>query len=98
MASLRIHPRARADLDAIWSYIASRQEKAADAVLEQIGTAFKMLTSNRYAGRPRPEISTTMRSFPVGSYVIFYAPSPEGIRIFRVMHSKQDITAADVET
>jgi len=97
MASRRIHPKARADLDAIWSYIASDTEKSADAVIAQITAAFEMLTSNRFAGRPRPELSVSVRSFPVGSHVIFYVPNSEGILIVRVMHSKQDITAADIK-
>jgi toxin ParE1/3/4 len=32
-----------------------------------------------------------LRSFPVGSYVIFYRPIEEGIEVIRVLHSARDI-------
>jgi toxin ParE1/3/4 len=94
----RIHPKARADLDAIWSYIAAHQPNAASAVIDRITAAFGMLTSNPLAGRLRPEIAPKVRSFPVGSYLIFYEPSPKELLIVRVMHNKRDVTAADVKT
>jgi len=37
-----------------------------------------------------------LRSFPVGSYIIFYVPVPDGIEIVRVMHGRQDIDADDM--
>jgi toxin ParE1/3/4 len=91
-----ISPKARVDLDAIWSFIAADSERAADAVLEQLTAAFVMLTENPNAGRPRPELSASIRSFPIGSYLIFYAAeSRGGIKIFRVMHGRQDLTRQD---
>jgi toxin ParE1/3/4 len=37
-----------------------------------------------------------LRSFPVGNYVIFYIPIPDGIEVVRVMHGRQDIDADDM--
>ncbi len=97
MANRRsIGPRARADLDAIWSFIAPINEKAANSVIDEITTAFGMLTNNPNAGRPRSEISATMRSFQVGSYSIFYAASKSGIEIVRVMHNRRDVKSDDI--
>jgi toxin ParE1/3/4 len=33
----------------------------------------------------------TLRSFPVGNYVIFYREVSEGIEIIRVLHGARDI-------
>jgi toxin ParE1/3/4 len=34
-----------------------------------------------------------MRSFAVGTYIIFYIPMSDGIEVARVMSSRQDIDA-----
>ncbi|HTO63621.1 MAG TPA: type II toxin-antitoxin system RelE/ParE family toxin [Bradyrhizobium sp.] len=51
---------------------------------------------NPLAGRQRADIQRGLRSFPVGSYVIFYVPLPDGIEVVRVMHGRQDIDADDM--
>jgi toxin ParE1/3/4 len=55
-----------------------------------------MLVQNPLAGRERPELRHGLRSFPVGSYVIFYVPLPDGIEVIRVVNGRQDIDADDV--
>ena len=55
-----------------------------------------MLIQNPRAGRERPELQKHLRSFPVGSYVVFYIPLPGGIEIVRVMNGRQDIGADDM--
>jgi len=92
----RISPKARVDLDAIWSFIAADSEKAADAMIEQITAAFAMLTDNPNAGRLRPEISAAVRSFPVKRYLIFYVAEASGIKIIRVLHGRQDRSRQDL--
>ncbi|XLZ68297.1 type II toxin-antitoxin system RelE/ParE family toxin [Massilia sp. SR12] len=42
-------------------------------------------------GRPRPDITPTIRSFPLGRYIIFYQPISGGISVIRVLHSARDI-------
>lgn len=37
-----------------------------------------------------------LRSFPVGSYLVFYVPASDGIEIVRVMSGRQDIDADDM--
>ncbi|WP_234713293.1 type II toxin-antitoxin system RelE/ParE family toxin [Rhodopseudomonas palustris] len=92
----RLSPRARTDLDQIWSFIATDNEHAADAVIELITQTFNLLTQNPGAGRRRPELSPTVLSFPVGSYLVFYTAEAGAIRIARVLHGRQDITPKDI--
>jgi toxin ParE1/3/4 len=98
MAS-RIHrrKRARADLDSIWTYIAADNGKAADALLDRIGTVYEMLVRNPLAGRRRPDLGEDLHSFAVGNLVIFYRPRSYGIEVVRVIHGRQDIDADDVK-
>jgi len=63
---------------------------------ERIGQVFKMLVQNPLAGRERPDLQRGLRSFPVGSYLVFYVPASDGVEIVRVMHGRQDIDADDM--
>jgi toxin ParE1/3/4 len=42
-------------------------------------------------GRNRQELAPSLRSFPVGKYVIYYRSIEEGIQIIRVLHGARDI-------
>jgi toxin ParE1/3/4 len=55
-----------------------------------------MLVQNPQAGRPRPDLGQSVRSFAVDNYVIFYIPQSAGIDIIRVMHGRRDIGPADL--
>jgi toxin ParE1/3/4 len=56
-----------------------------------------MLTDHPLAGRQRPELAPNLRSFPVGNYIIFYIPGPQGIELVRVLNARQDISAEDLD-
>jgi toxin ParE1/3/4 len=92
----RKSPQAEVDLNSIWDYIAADNVKAADALLVRIEELFDMLAQTPLAGRARNELAMKLRSFPVGNYVIFYIPIPDGIEVVRVMHGRQDIDADDM--
>lgn len=92
----RKRPQADVDLDSIWSYIAVDNAGAANEQIDRIGDVFEMLTQNPLAGRERPELQRGLRSFPVGSYLVFYLPLSDGIEIVRVMSGRQDIDADDM--
>jgi toxin ParE1/3/4 len=92
----RKHRRADLDLDSIWNFVAADDVQAADRQINRIGEVFRMLVENPLAGRERPELRKDLRSFPVGSYVVFYVPLSDGIEVVRVMNSRQDIDADDM--
>jgi len=77
-------PRAKTDLAEIWDYIADDSEARADAFVEKIDETFKTLAARPHIGRKRDELGEDLRSLPVGRYVIFYRPLPDGIEIIRV--------------
>jgi toxin ParE1/3/4 len=54
------------------------------------------LAQNPLAGRAREDLVPTIRSFPVGSYVIFHLPLSDGIEVVRVLNGRQDIDVDDV--
>jgi toxin ParE1/3/4 len=69
---------------------------AAHRQIDRIGDVFEMLVQNPLAGREPADIRRDLRSFPVGSYVVFYIPRPDGIEVVRVMNGRQDIDADDM--
>jgi len=90
-------PQTEIDLTAIWDYIADDNARAADTLLVRIEATFDMLAETPFAGRNRSELRADLRSFPVGNYLIFYVPTPDGVEIIRVMHGRQDIDADDMQ-
>ena len=93
---IRQRQQARADLDAIWDYVAADSPHAADALLDRIGDILRMLADNPRAGRERPELASSLRSFPAGNYIVFYVPKPDGIDVVRILNSYLDITTGDL--
>ena len=90
--------QAEQDLDEIWLYIALDNPTAADAMLDAIDRRCRMLAREALIGRARPELAAGLRSFAVARYMIFYAPSDDGILLVRVLHGARDLpTLADQE-
>jgi toxin ParE1/3/4 len=48
------------------------------------------LTHNPYLGKERKEIEVGLRSFSVGSHIIFYYLLSDGIEVARVLHGARD--------
>jgi toxin ParE1/3/4 len=93
---LQKSPQAEIDVTSIWQFIAEDNVRAADAIVDRIDQAFDMLAHNPLAGRARSDLAAKLRSFPVGSYVIFDVPASDGIEVVRVMHGRQDTDADDM--
>lgn len=91
MTVIRIRPSAEEDAAEIWDYIAEDSEAAADRVLELVDAQFTLLAQYPKMGRERPELADGLRSFPVGRYVVFYRPLPDGIEVVRVLHASRDV-------
>jgi toxin ParE1/3/4 len=90
-------PQAEIDLEEIWLFIAADNIAAADRLLDRIGSVFEMLAENPGAGRHRPELGKSVRSFAVGNYIIFYEAVPNGADIVRVLHGARDILPEDFD-
>lgn len=87
-------PAAKADLLDIWLYVASDDIEQADRLLDAIETHCQRLARFPRLGRARDELLPSLRSFPVGNYVVFYRPSKDGIEIIRVLHGRRDVSGA----
>ena len=92
MSRVRISPRAKADLDEIWTYIAQRNEQAADRLVDRITERCEMLGRQPMIGESVGEISPGFRCVSLGNYVIYYEFEADTVRIRRVVHGARDLS------
>jgi toxin ParE1/3/4 len=85
------------ELEAIWEYFVIDNPDAADRFLESTYGTFQELARMPGMGRKRniPQARLReLRSFRVKGfekYLIFYAPIPDGIEVFHVLHGARDL-------
>ena len=82
---------AQADLRDIHDYIAEQDPDTALDYVTRLELACENLIKMPEAGRKRDELAPSLRSLPVGRYVIFYRITKEGVEIERVLHGARDI-------
>jgi toxin ParE1/3/4 len=89
----RLSRRAEKDLQSIIRYsLDAWGRSATDAYMATIESRFLWLAQNPRAGRDRPEISKTARSFPEGRHVIFYRINGKAVYISAVLHQSMDVS------
>lgn len=90
---IKLSNAAKDDLLQIWSFIADDNVGAADNIIYQFYKIFERLRENPHLGKDRPELSSSLKSFPLKKYVIFYFNdfSEKDLVIVRVLHSARDI-------
>lgn len=86
-------PLTEQDLDEIWDFVAHDGIAAADRLIDSIVGKCHLLARNPEMGQARPELATALRSFSVGSYVIFFRPIEDGMEVARVIHGARDVDA-----
>ncbi len=94
MSRYRLSKQSCSDLDDIWLYIASDNLTAADRFVDELVGKFQRLATEPGIGRTREELAESLRSFPVGNYVIFYRALPDGIEVVRVLSGFRDLPNA----
>ncbi|MFM1904982.1 MAG: hypothetical protein RLZZ440_2882 [Planctomycetota bacterium] len=93
MPRLELSGDARRDLLEIAAYISreSGSDRSGDMFLDAVFTPCETLSNHPDMGQLRTEFATGQyRSFSVGSYVIFFRPTTEGIVVARVLHGSRD--------
>lgn len=85
-------PLAENDLDETWDYVAENFGfDAADAVLEALHSAFRLLASNPGIGHAKEEIAPPPYSFwPVGPSLVAFRSDVHPVQILRVVRAERD--------
>ena len=89
----RLTDRAEADLEECWLYIARDDPRSATRFIETILQKCELLAEQPGIGRGRSDLSSDLRSFVVGRYLILYRPIEDGIEVVRVLHGARNIEA-----
>lgn len=89
-------PRASYDIETISTYISVvlKNPQAADAWLDELDDAIHLLVNQPKLGRLFLDISINgpeYRTFLVGQYKLFYSSNEQALKIWRVLHSSQNL-------
>lgn len=79
------------EINEIIDHVAADDVHAAVAFYKRLRDVFKLISENPKVGRERQELSEGLRSFPAGSYLIFYRIRVREVAIVRVVHGARDL-------
>lgn len=85
-------PQAEEDLLQIWLYVAERNVRAADKLIDTILEKTALLVDHPEIGPARPDIGANVRVLSVASYLVLYQIGDGSIEIVRVVHGTRDLT------
>lgn len=90
--SVRLSPRARADLGRIWDDSAERWGvDQADRYIRLLAGSFARLAEGSAQGRTADEIRKGYLRLSVGSHILFYRMgADDGIEVIRILHQRMD--------
>lgn len=92
MTQYDISPKADADMDEIWTYIAERNFQAAERLVRGLVSKFEMLSRQPLIGESVGNMHPGLRRVLFGNYVVYYEIVSERVTIRRVIHSARDIS------
>jgi toxin ParE1/3/4 len=92
MSRVRLSLETSRDLEEFESYISRDNPDAAARLIRLVRKKCELLSVQPGMGRDRSDVSSGLRDFPVGNYVIFYQTANDGIEIVRVLHGSRDIS------
>lgn len=80
------------DVLEIWHRIAIEQRRVAtaDQLVRRFEEILKHLAEQPFVGTACDEYSPGLRCFTVGSFVLFFRPLPDGVRLIRVLHGSRN--------
>ena len=93
MTSYVLSPKAQSDLDAIWDYTAERWDTdQAELYVRRIKSALESIASNPRRGRACEHVRPGYSKYPVGSHVVFYRLTEQGVDVVRIVHQRMDFS------
>jgi len=92
MSQLRLTPKARADLDAIWDYTVKHWGvEQTEAYLLSLGETMKLLANQPGFGRNIDDIREGCSKFPAASHILIFSSQTDIVEIVRILHKSMDV-------
>ncbi len=88
--------RAELDLIDILVFLGRRSPATADRFADEVEQKCQLLSQFPGMGAERDDIPTGVRTFVVGSYVLYYRPVDDGIELLRVLYGGRRINRRDL--
>ena len=86
-----LSPRAKADIEDIWSYTAEKWGGAqAESYILGLKRGIETIAGDPRRGRPCDDLRPGYRKFAVGSHVLFFRLAGDDIDVVRVLHQSMD--------
>jgi toxin ParE1/3/4 len=94
VASYKLRPRARADLEEIWDYSSTTWSiERAGSHISSIRDVIDKLAANPLSGQSAEHIAAGYRKQVCGSHVVFYVARTGFIDVVRILHGRTDLPA-----
>ena len=89
--TIRLTPRAEADLAKIWDYTADRWGiDQAEAYIRELWRGMAFIAADPRRGKASDDVRPGYRRYPAGSHLIFFRPAVEDIEVIRVLDQRMD--------
>lgn len=87
----RLTPAAQRDLSSIWDYTAERWDAGqAETYVLEIRSAIERIAEQPDRGRAVDEVRVGYRRYAIGSHLIFFVGSEDGVDVVRILHQRID--------
>lgn len=91
MSRYRLTPAAQRDLSSIWDFTEERWDtRQAETYIAEIRAAVGRGADDPRRGHACDEIRTGYRQYGIGSHLLFYVESAEGVDVVRILHQRMD--------
>jgi toxin ParE1/3/4 len=88
---IRLSRQAERDLVAIGSWLADRNPRAANELIETLRKRVKALGDNPMIGPLRDDVAKGMRGYVVAPYLILYRVEQDELLVVRIVDGRRDL-------
>lgn len=93
MSRYRLTPAAQQDLSSIWDFTQERWDaRQAEAYVTEIRAAIERVAHDPGRGRACDEVREGYRRYGIGSHLLFYLETDNGVDVIRILHQRMDPT------
>lgn len=93
MTGYRLTPAAQRDLSSIWDFTEGRWDvRQAETYVNEIKAAVERVAADLSRGRACDGIRAGYRRYSIGSHLLFYVETVDGVDVVRILHQRMDPT------